>query len=103
MHSMSLHVGYPSIPFKFSAFINALLFLCHNSGLKLFLGGNVLLRPSSNAGLHSRYLLQPSTNAGLLPSSNAGLCIRAPTPDGIGAPTPDYVSELQRQTVSEVS
>ena len=34
-------------------------------------GGNVLLRPSSNAGLHSRYLLQPSTNVGPLPSSNA--------------------------------
>ena len=67
----------------FPAFINALLFLCHTSGLNLFLGGSVLLRPSSNAGLHSRYLLQPSTNAGLLPSSIAGLCIRAPTPDYI--------------------
>lgn len=83
MHSTSLHVGYPRSPFKFPAFINALLFLCHTSGLKLFPGGSVLLRPSSNAGLHSRYLLQPSTNAGLLPSSNAGLCIRAPTPDFI--------------------
>ena len=66
----------------FSGFINALLFLCHTSGLKLFPGGSVLLRPSYNAGLHSRYLLQPSTNAGLLsssnaemyPNSNAGLC-----------------------------
>ena len=82
MHSTSLHIGYPRSPFKFSGFINALLFLCHTSGLKLFPGGNVLLRPRSNAGLHSRYLLQPSTNAGLLlssnaemyPSSNAGLC-----------------------------
>ena len=91
MHSTSLHVGYPRSPFKFPAFINALLFLCHTSGLKLFPGGSVLLRPSSNAGLHSRYLLQPSTNAGPLPSSNAGmypssnagLCIRAPTPDCI--------------------
>ena len=71
MHSTSLHVGYPRSPFKFPAFINALLFLCHTSGLKLFPGGSVLLRPSSNAGLHSRYLLQPSTNAGLLSSSNA--------------------------------
>ena len=83
MHSTSLHVGYPRSPFKFPAFINALLFLCHTSGLKLFPGGSVLLRPSSNAGLHSRYLLQPSTNVGLLPSSNAGLCIRAPMPDCI--------------------
>src|SRR4051812_15778958 len=99
MHSTSLHVGYPRSPFKFPAFINALLFLCHTSGLKLFPGGSVLLRPSSKAGLHSRYLLQPSTNAGLLPnsnvgmypSSNAGLCIRAPTPDCIRAPTPDYI------------
>ena len=99
MHSTSLHVGYPRSPFKFPAFINALLFLCHTSGLKLFPGGSVLLRPSSNAGLHSRYLLQPSTNAGPLPSSsagmypssNAGLCIRAPTPDYIRAPTPDSV------------
>ena len=91
MHSTSLHVGYPRSPFKFPAFINALLFLCHTSGLKLFPGGSVLLRPSSNAGLHSRYLLQPSTNAGLLPSSNAGLCIRAPTPDCIRAPMPDYI------------
>ena len=49
------------------------LFLCHTSGLKLFPGGRVLLRPSSNAGLHSRYLLQPSTNDGPLPSSNAGM------------------------------
>ena len=73
MHSTSLHVGYPRSPFKFPAFINALLFLCHTSGLKLFPGGSVLLRPSSNAGLHSRYLLQPSTNAGLLPGSNAGM------------------------------
>src|SRR3954467_10717739 len=71
MHSTSLHVGYPRSPFKFPAFINALLFLCHSLGLKLFPGGSVLLRPSSNAGLHSRYLLQPSTNVGLLPSSNA--------------------------------
>ena len=99
MHSTSLHVGYPRSPFKFTAFINALLFLCHTSGLKLFLGGSVLLRLSSNARLHSRYLLQPSTNAGLLPSFNAGmypssnavLCIRSPTPDCIRAPTPDYV------------
>ena len=91
MHSTSLRVGHPRIPFKFTAFLNALLFLCHASGLKLFPGGNVLLRPSFNAGLHSRYLLQPSTNAGLLPSSNAGLCIRAPTPDGIRAPTSDCV------------
>ena len=83
MHSTSLHVGYPRSPFKFTTFINALLFLCHASGLKLFPGDNVLLRPSSNTGLHSRYLLQPSTNVGLLPSSNAGLCIQAPTPDGI--------------------
>ena len=95
MHSTSLRVGYPRSPFKFTAFINALLFLCHASGLKLFPGGNVLLRPRSNAELHLRYLLQLSTNAGLLPSSNAGLCIRAPTPD--------YVSELQRRTLSEVS
>ena len=103
MHLTSLHIGYPRSPFKFPAFINALLFLCHASGLKLFPGGNVLLRPSSNAGLHSRYLLQPSTNAGLLPSSNTGLCIRAPTTDCIRAPTPDYVSELQRRTLYEVS
>ena len=73
MHSTSLHVGYPRSPFKFPAFTNALLFLCHTSGLKLFPGGSVLLRPSSNAGLHSRYLLQTSTNAGLLLSSNAGM------------------------------
>ena len=81
MHSTSLYVGYPRSPFKFPAFINALLFLCHTSGLKLFPGGSVLLHPSSNAGLHSRYLLQPSTNAGLYPSSNAGLyprCHRSP-------------------------
>ena len=78
MLSMSLYAGYPRSPFKFPAFINALLFLCHTSGLKLFPGGSVLLRPSSNAGLHSRYLLQPSTNVGLL-------------------------SELQRRTISEVS
>ena len=71
MHSTSLHVGYPRSPFNFPAFINALLFLCHTPGLKLFPGGSVLLRPSSYAGLHSRYLLQPSTNARLLPSSNA--------------------------------
>ena len=71
MHSTSLHVGYPRSPFKFPAFINVLLFLCHTSGLKLFPGGSVLLRPSSNARLNLRYLLQPSTNAGLLPSSNA--------------------------------
>ena len=111
MHSMSLHVGYLRSPFKFPAFINALLFLCHTSGLKLFPGGSVLLRPSSNVGLHSRYFLQPSTNVELLPSSNAemypssnaGLCIRAPTPDCIRAPTPDYVSERQSRTVSEVS
>ena len=94
MHSTSLHVGYPRSPFKFPAFINALLFLCHTSGLKLFPGGNVLLRPSSNAGLHSRYLLQPSTNAGLLPSSSAGLCIRTPTPDCVQAPTPDYIQDV---------
>ena len=83
----------------FPAFPNALLFLCHTSGLKLFPGGSVLLHLSSNAGLHSRYLLQPSTNAGPLPSSNvgmypssnAGLCTRAPTPDYIRAPTPDCV------------
>ena len=73
MHSASLHVGYLRSPFKFPAFINALLFLCHASGSKLFPGGNVLLRPSSYAGLHSRYLLRPSTNAGPLPSSNAGM------------------------------
>ena len=83
MHLTGLHAGYPRSPFKFLAFTNALLFLCHTSGLKLFPGGSVLLRPSSNAGLHSRYLLQRSTNAGLLPSFIAGLCIRAPTPDGI--------------------
>ena len=77
MHSTSLRVGYPRSPFKFTAFINALLFLCHASGLKLFPEGSVLLRPSSNAGL--------------LPSSNAALCIRAPMPD--------YVCELQRRTV----
>ena len=75
MHSTSLCVGHPRIPFKFTAFINALLFLCHASGLKLFPGGNVLLHPSSNAGLYLRYLLQPSTNVGLLPSTNVGLCI----------------------------
>ena len=57
MHSTSLHVGYPRIPFKFRAFINALLFSCHTSGLKLFPGGSVLLRPRSNAGLHLRYPL----------------------------------------------
>ena len=82
MHSTSLHLGYPRSPFKFPAFINALLFLCHTSGSELFPGGSVLLHPSSNVGLHSRYLLQPSTNAGLLsssnaemyPNSNAGLC-----------------------------
>ena len=99
MHSTSLHVGYPRSPFKFPAFINALLFLCHTSGLKLFPGGNVLLRLSSNAGLHSRYLLQPSTNAGpvpgssagMYPSSNAGLYIRVPTPKYIRAPTPDCI------------
>ena len=91
MHSIGLHIGYPRSPFKFPAFINALLFLCHTSGVMLFPGGSVLLRPSSNAGLPSRYLFQPSTNAGLLPSSNAGmypssnagLCIQAPTPDYI--------------------
>ena len=77
MHSTGLHVGYPRSPFKFPAFINALLFLCHTLGLKLFPGGSVLLRPSSNAGLHL--------------SSNAGLCIRALTLD--------YVSELQRRTM----
>ena len=99
MHSTSLYVGYPRSPFKFPGFINALLFLCHTSGLKLFPGGSVLLRPCSNVGLHLRYLLQPSTNAGPLPSSNtkmyprsnAGLCVRAPMPD--------YVSELQRWTM----
>ena len=73
MHSTSLHIVYPRSPFKFPAFINALLFLCHTSGLKLFPGGSVLLRPSSNAGLHLRYLLRPNTNAGPLPSSNAGM------------------------------
>ena len=73
MHSTGLHVGYPRSPFKFWAFINALLFLCHTLGLKLFLGGSVLLRPRSNAQLHSRCLLQPSTNPGLLPSYNAGM------------------------------
>ena len=99
MHLTSLHVGYPRSPFKFPAFTNALLFLCHTSGLKLFPGGSILLRPSSNVGLYSRYLLQPSTNAGPLPSSNVGmypsssaeLYIRAPTPDCIRAPTPDYI------------
>ena len=110
MHSTSLHVGYPRSPFKFPAFINALLFLCHTSGLKLFPGGSVLLRPSSNAGLHSRYLLQPSTNAGPLPSSstgmypssNTGLCIRAPTPDCISELQRRNISELQRRTVSRL-
>ena len=68
----SLHVVYPRSPFKVPTFINALLFLCHSPSLKLFPSGNVLLHPSSNAGLHSRYLLHPS--------SNAGLYIRAPTP-----------------------
>ena len=97
-------------PLNFSAFINALLFLCHTSGLKLFLGGRVLLRPSSNTGLHSRYLLQPSTNAGPLPSSsagmypssNAGLCTRAPTPDCISELQRRNISELQRRTVSRL-
>ena len=37
MHS-SLHVGYPRSPFKFSAFINALLFLCHTSGFEVVPG-----------------------------------------------------------------
>ena len=73
MHLTSLYVGYPRGPFKFPAFINALLFLCHTSGLKLFPGGSALLRPSSNAELHSRYFLQPSTNAELLLSSNTGI------------------------------
>ena len=49
------------------------LFLCHTSGLKLFPGGSALLRLSSNAGLHSSYLFQTSTNTGPLPSSNAGM------------------------------
>ena len=106
----SLYVGYPRSPFKFPAFINALLFLCHTSGSELFLGGSVLLRPSSNAGLHSMYLLQPSTNAGLLPGSNAGmypssndgLCIRAPTPDCISELQRRNISELQRRTVSRL-
>ena len=65
----------------------------------MFPGGSVLLRPSSNARLHSRYLLRPSTNArplpssntGMYPSSNAGLCIQAPTPKYIRAPTPKYI------------
>ena len=73
MHSTSLHVGYPRSPFKFPAFINALLFLCHTSGSELFPGGSVLLRPSPNAGLYSRYLLQLGTNIGLHLSSNVGL------------------------------
>ena len=102
MHSTSLYAGYPRSPFKFPAFINALLFLCHTSGSKLFPGCSVLLRPSSNPGLYSRYLLQPSTNAGPLPnsnarmypSSNAGLCSELQR---------RTVSELQRQTISEVS
>ena len=110
MHSTSLYVAYPRSPLKFPAFINALLFLCHTSGLKLFPGGSVLLRPCSNAGLHSRYLLQPSTNAGPLPSSsagmypgsNAGLCIRAPTSDCISELQRQNISELQHRTVSRL-
>ena len=75
MNPKGLHIGYPRSPFKFSAFINALFlfFYATTSGLKLFPCGGVLLHLSSNAGLHSRYLLQRSTNTGLYPSSNAGL------------------------------
>src|SRR3954468_2343994 len=99
MHSTVYTSGIRGAPFSFRPLSMPCLFLCHTSGLKLFPGGSVLLRPSSNAGLHSRYPLQPSTNAGPLPSSNAGmcpssnagLCIRAPTPDCIRAPTPDCI------------
>ena len=93
MHSTSLHVGYPRSPFKFLAFINALLFLCHTSGLKLFPGGSVLLRPSSNAGLHSMYLLQPSPMLDCFRAPTPK-CIRAPTPDCVQAPTPDYIQDV---------
>ena len=89
-------------PFKSSAFINALLFLCHTSGLKLFPGGSVLLRPSSNAGLHSRYLLQPSTNAGPLsePQCRNVSELQRRTMSKLQSRT---ISEIQRRTISEVS
>ena len=93
MHSTSLHIGYPRSPFKFPAFTNALLFLCHTSGLKLFPGGSILLRLSSKAGQHSRYLLQPSTNVGLLPSSNTEM-YPSSKPDCVQAPTPDYIQDV---------
>ena len=68
MNSKSLYVGYPRSPFKLSAFINALLFLCRTLGLKCFLCGYVLSRPSSNAD-----------------------CIQIPVPDCIQVPAPDYI------------
>ena len=89
MHSTSLHVGIRGAPLSFRPLLMPCLFLCHTSGLKLFPGGRILLRPSSNAGLHSRYLLQPSTNDRF----------PALAPECIRAPTLDYVSELQRWTV----
>ena len=77
MHSTSLYTRYPRSPFKFLAFINALLFLCHTSGLKLFPGGSVLLRPSSNAGLeHLQERLLGELDL-------AGVAIR-PEEDGVG-------------------
>ena len=35
MHSTSLHVGYPRSPFKFPAFINALLFFTPHLGFEV--------------------------------------------------------------------
>ena len=67
----SSHVGHPRRPSSFRPLSMPCNFLRHTLGLKSFPCGGVLLHSSSNAGLHSRYLLQPSTNAGPLRSSNA--------------------------------
>ena len=83
MHSMSLHVGYPRSPFKFSAFINALLFLCHTSGFEVV--------PGKQCPLVSELQHRTAFEVSFVAEHQRRTAFRAPTPECIQAPTPDYV------------
>ena len=91
MHSTGLHVGYPRSPFKFPAFINALLFLCHTSGFEVVPGRQCPLaselqrRTAFEVSFAAEHQRRTAFRA---PTPE---CIRAPMPDYVQAPTPDYV------------
>ena len=101
MNLKSLHVEYPRSPFKFSAFINALLFFMPHLGFEVVpvrrcpLASELQRRIAfevSFAAKHQRRTASELQRRSIRASTSD--CVQAPTSDCIQAPTPDCIRDV---------